>query len=46
MAVDPDVEELVAAPAQAVVVCSPDDPTGELIDVARAGASDWTRRRG
>jgi histidinol-phosphate aminotransferase len=33
VAVDPDVEELVAAPAQAVVVCSPDDPTGELIDV-------------
>jgi histidinol-phosphate aminotransferase len=33
VAVDPDVEELVAAPAQAVVVCSPDDPTGELTDV-------------
>jgi histidinol-phosphate/aromatic aminotransferase/cobyric acid decarboxylase-like protein len=33
VAVDPDIEELAAAPAQAVVVCSPNDPTGELIDV-------------
>jgi len=33
VAVDPDVEELAAAPAQAVVVCSPNDPTGALIDV-------------
>jgi histidinol-phosphate aminotransferase len=33
VAVDPDVDELVAAPAQAVVVCAPNDPTGELIDV-------------
>jgi histidinol-phosphate/aromatic aminotransferase/cobyric acid decarboxylase-like protein len=33
VAVEPDVEALVAAPAQAVVVCSPNDPTGELIDV-------------
>jgi histidinol-phosphate/aromatic aminotransferase/cobyric acid decarboxylase-like protein len=34
VAVDPDAEELVAAPAQAVVVCSPNDPTGAEIDVA------------
>jgi histidinol-phosphate aminotransferase len=33
VAVDPDVEALVAAPAQAVVVCSPDDPTGAVLDV-------------
>ncbi|HET8754509.1 MAG TPA: aminotransferase class I/II-fold pyridoxal phosphate-dependent enzyme, partial [Solirubrobacteraceae bacterium] len=33
VAVDPDVDALAAAPAQAVVVCSPNDPTGELIDV-------------
>ncbi|HEX5620254.1 MAG TPA: aminotransferase class I/II-fold pyridoxal phosphate-dependent enzyme [Solirubrobacteraceae bacterium] len=34
VAVEPDVEELVAAPAQAVVVCTPNDPTGAEIDVA------------
>jgi histidinol-phosphate/aromatic aminotransferase/cobyric acid decarboxylase-like protein len=33
VAVDPDVDELVAAPAQAVVVCNPNDPTGAEIDV-------------
>ena len=34
VAVDPDVEELVGAPAQAVVICSPNDPTGAEMDVA------------
>jgi histidinol-phosphate aminotransferase len=33
VAVDPDVAALVAAPAQAVVVCSPNDPTGAVLDV-------------
>ena len=33
VAVDPDVDALVAAGTPAVVVCSPDDPTGELLDV-------------
>ena len=33
VAVEPDVDALVAARAQAVVVCSPNDPTGALIDV-------------
>jgi histidinol-phosphate aminotransferase len=33
VAVEPDVDALVAARAQAVVVCSPNDPTGELLDV-------------
>jgi histidinol-phosphate aminotransferase len=33
VAVDPDVESLVTAPAQAVVVCSPNDPTGEILDI-------------
>jgi histidinol-phosphate aminotransferase len=33
VAVDPDVDALVAAPAQAVVVCSPNDPTGAELDV-------------
>jgi histidinol-phosphate aminotransferase len=45
VAVDPDVEELVAAPAQAVVVCSPNDPTGAEVDVAalaeRLDAATW-----
>ena len=34
VAVEPDVDALAAAPARAVVVCNPNDPTGELIDVA------------
>jgi histidinol-phosphate/aromatic aminotransferase/cobyric acid decarboxylase-like protein len=33
VAVEPDVDALAAAPAKAVVVCSPNDPTGELLDV-------------
>jgi histidinol-phosphate aminotransferase len=33
LAVEPDVDALLAAQAQAVVVCSPNDPTGALIDV-------------
>jgi histidinol-phosphate aminotransferase len=33
VAVDPDVDELVGAPAKAVVVCSPNDPTGAEIDI-------------
>jgi histidinol-phosphate aminotransferase len=33
VAVEPDVDALAAAGAQAVVVCSPNDPTGELLDV-------------
>ena len=33
VAVEPDVDALVAAPAQAVVVCNPNDPTGALLDV-------------
>jgi histidinol-phosphate/aromatic aminotransferase/cobyric acid decarboxylase-like protein len=45
VAVEPDVEALAAAPAQAVVVCSPNDPTGELIDVhalaARLEPARW-----
>jgi histidinol-phosphate/aromatic aminotransferase/cobyric acid decarboxylase-like protein len=38
VAVEPDVDALVAAPAQAVVVCSPNDPTGELLDVRALAA--------
>ena len=38
VAVEPDVVALAAAPAQAVVVCNPNDPTGELIDVAALAA--------
>jgi histidinol-phosphate/aromatic aminotransferase/cobyric acid decarboxylase-like protein len=34
VAVEPDLEALVAAPARAVVVCSPNDPTGAEIDVS------------
>jgi histidinol-phosphate/aromatic aminotransferase/cobyric acid decarboxylase-like protein len=33
VAVEPDVDALVAAEAEAVVVCSPNDPTGGLLDV-------------
>ena len=51
VAVEPDVDALAAAPAQAVVVCSPNDPTGELIDVRaladrldEAGLADRRRR--
>jgi histidinol-phosphate aminotransferase len=33
IAVEPEVDALVAARAQAVVVCSPNDPTGALLDV-------------
>jgi histidinol-phosphate/aromatic aminotransferase/cobyric acid decarboxylase-like protein len=33
LAVDPDVDELTATQAQALIVCSPNDPTGELLDV-------------
>jgi histidinol-phosphate aminotransferase len=34
VAVEPDVDALAATPAAAVVVCTPNDPTGELVDVA------------
>ena len=41
IAVEPDVDALVAAGTPAVVVCSPNDPTGELLDVgALAGQLD------
>jgi histidinol-phosphate/aromatic aminotransferase/cobyric acid decarboxylase-like protein len=33
VAVEPDIDALLAAPARAVVVCSPNDPTGALLDV-------------
>ena len=33
VAVEPDIDALVAAEAQAVVVCTPNDPTGALLDV-------------
>jgi histidinol-phosphate aminotransferase len=33
VAVEPDVDALAAAPAQAVVVYSPNDPTGAVLDV-------------
>jgi histidinol-phosphate aminotransferase len=33
VAVEPDVGALVASRSRAVVVCSPNDPTGELLDV-------------
>jgi histidinol-phosphate aminotransferase len=33
VAAAPELDALLAAPAQAVVVCSPNDPTGALIDV-------------
>jgi histidinol-phosphate/aromatic aminotransferase/cobyric acid decarboxylase-like protein len=31
--VEPDVEALIAARAQAVVICNPNDPTGAVLDV-------------
>jgi histidinol-phosphate/aromatic aminotransferase/cobyric acid decarboxylase-like protein len=45
VAVDPDVDALLGAGAAAVVVCSPNDPTGALLDVAalaaQLGESVW-----
>jgi histidinol-phosphate aminotransferase len=34
VAVDPEIDALASAEAQAVVVCSPNDPTGEMLDLA------------
>jgi histidinol-phosphate/aromatic aminotransferase/cobyric acid decarboxylase-like protein len=45
VAVDPEIDALVATGAQAVVVCSPNDPTGEILDVQalaeRLAAETW-----
>jgi histidinol-phosphate aminotransferase len=45
VAVEPDVDALAAARASAVVVCSPNDPTGALLDVRalaeRLDESTW-----
>jgi histidinol-phosphate/aromatic aminotransferase/cobyric acid decarboxylase-like protein len=38
VATDPDVDALLGAGAAAVVVCSPNDPTGALLDVAALAA--------
>jgi histidinol-phosphate/aromatic aminotransferase/cobyric acid decarboxylase-like protein len=38
VAVEPDVDALLGAGATAVVVCSPNDPTGALLDVATLAA--------
>ena len=44
--VEPDLDALLAVRAEALVVCSPNDPTGELIDLAALRAPGSTRRCG